>query len=111
MGEVDIAKQAPNVTRMKILGAKIVPVSFGLKTLKEAVDSAFESYARNYRDSIYCIGSALGPHPFPLMVRDFQYCIGEESREQFKTMTGSCRMRSAPASAAAAIRPVRSRPS
>ena len=88
MGEVDIAKQAPNVTRMKILGAKIVPVSFGLKTLKEAVDSAFESYARNYKDSIYCIGSALGPHPFPLMVRDFQYCIGEESREQFKTMTG-----------------------
>lgn len=88
MGEVDIAKQAPNVTRMKILGAKVVPVSFGLKTLKEAVDSAFESYARNYRDSIYCIGSALGPHPFPLMVRDFQFCIGEESREQFKSMTG-----------------------
>ena len=88
MGEVDIAKQAPNVTRMKILGAKVVPVSFGLKTLKEAVDSAFESYARNYKDSIYCIGSALGPHPFPLMVRDFQFCIGEESREQFKAMTG-----------------------
>ena len=88
MGEVDIAKQAPNVTRMKILGAKVVPVSFGLKTLKEAVDSAFESYARNSKDSIYCIGSALGPHPFPLMVRDFQFCIGEESREQFKAMTG-----------------------
>ncbi len=88
MGEVDIAKQAPNVTRMRILGAKVVPVSFGLKTLKEAVDSAFESYAKNYKDSIYCIGSALGPHPFPLMVRDFQYCIGEESREQFKAMTG-----------------------
>ena len=67
MGEVDIAKQAPNVTRMKILGAKVVPVSFGLKTLKEAVDSAFESYARNYKDSIYCIGSALGPHPFKAM--------------------------------------------
>ena len=88
MGEVDIAKQAPNVTRMKILGAKVVPVSFGLKTLKEAVDSAFESYAKNYKDSIYCIGSVLGPHPFPLMVRDFQFCIGEESREQFKSMTG-----------------------
>ncbi len=88
MGEVDIAKQAPNVSRMKILGAKVVPVSFGLKTLKEAVDSAFESYARNYRDSIYCIGSVLGPHPFPLMVRDFQFCIGEESREQFLEMTG-----------------------
>ena len=88
MGEVDIAKQAPNVTRMKILGAKVVPVSFGQKTLKEAVDSAFESYARNYKDSIYCIGTAAGPHPFPLMVRDFQVCIGEESRQQFLDMTG-----------------------
>ncbi len=88
MGEVDIAKQAPNVTRMKILGAKVVPVTHGLKTLKEAVDSAFESYAKNYKDSIYCIGSALGPHPFPLMVRDFQMVIGQEAREQFLEMTG-----------------------
>ena len=88
MGEVDIAKQAPNVTRMKILGAKVVPVSHGLKTLKEAVDSAFESYAKNYNDSIYCIGSALGPHPFPLMVRDFQSVIGYEAKEQFVEMTG-----------------------
>ncbi len=88
MGEVDIAKQAPNVTRMKILGAKVVPVSFGLKTLKEAVDSAFASYLANYKESIYCIGSALGPHPFPLMVRDFQMCIGIEAREQFLDMTG-----------------------
>ncbi|MEG0641281.1 MAG: tryptophan synthase subunit beta [Clostridium sp.] len=88
MGEVDILKQAPNVTRMKILGAKVVPVSHGLKTLKEAVDSAFESYAKNYKDSIYCIGSALGPHPFPLMVRDFQSVIGYEAKDQFKEMTG-----------------------
>lgn len=88
MGEVDIAKQAPNVTRMKILGAKVIPVSFGQKTLKEAVDSAFMSYAKNYKDSIYCIGTAAGPHPFPLMVRDFQMCIGEESRQQFLDMTG-----------------------
>lgn len=88
MGEVDIAKQAPNVTRMKILGAKVVPVSHGLKTLKEAVDSAFESYAKNYKDSIYCIGSALGPHPFPLMVRDFQSVVGYEAKDQFKEMTG-----------------------
>ena len=88
MGEVDIAKQAPNVTRMKILGAKVIPVSHGQKTLKEAVDSAFESYAKNYKDSIYCIGTAAGPHPFPLMVRDFQFCIGEESRQQFMDMTG-----------------------
>lgn len=88
MGEVDIAKQAPNVTRMKVLGAKVVPVSHGLKTLKEAVDSAFEAYAKNYKDSIYCIGSALGPHPFPLMVRDFQSVIGYEAKDQFKEMTG-----------------------
>lgn len=88
MGEVDIAKQAPNVTRMKILGANVVPVTHGLKTLKEAVDSAFESYAKNYNDSIYCIGSVVGPHPFPLMVRDFQSVIGYEAKEQFKEMTG-----------------------
>lgn len=88
MGEVDIAKQAPNVSRMKILGAKVVPVSHGLRTLKEAVDSAFESYAKNYKDSIYCIGSTLGPHPFPLMVRDFQSVIGYEAKDQFKEMTG-----------------------
>ena len=72
MGEVDIAKQAPNVTRMKILGTNVVPVTHGLKTLKEAVDAAFEAYAREYKDAIYCIGSCLGPHPFPTMVRDFQ---------------------------------------
>lgn len=88
MGEVDIAKQAPNVARMKVLGAEIVTVTRGLKTLKEAVDSAFESYSKNYKDSIYCIGSALGPHPFPLMVRDFQKVIGVEAREQFIEMTG-----------------------
>ncbi|MBE5801676.1 MAG: tryptophan synthase subunit beta [Clostridiales bacterium] len=88
MGEVDIAKQAPNVTRMKILGAKVVPVTHGLKTLKEAVDSAFDAYARDYKDAIYCIGSALGPHPFPLMVRDFQMVVGSEMRDQFHEMTG-----------------------
>ncbi|MEG1687984.1 MAG: tryptophan synthase subunit beta [Angelakisella sp.] len=88
MGVVDIAKQQPNVQRMKILGATVVPVTAGLQTLKEAVDSAFASYAKNYKDSIYCIGSALGPHPFPLMVRDFQMCVGIEAREQFMEMTG-----------------------
>ena len=88
MGEVDIAKQAPNVTRMKILGANVVPVSHGLKTLKEAVDAAFEAYAKEYKDAVYCIGSCLGPHPFPMMVRDFQMVVGQEMREQFKEMTG-----------------------
>ena len=88
MGEVDIVKQAPNVTRMKILGAKVVPVSHGLKTLKEAVDSAFESYMNSYKDSIYCIGSVVGPHPFPMMVRDFHMVVGIEARQQYMEMTG-----------------------
>ncbi len=88
MGEVDIAKQAPNVARMKLLGAKVVPVSHGLKTLKEAVDSAFEAYMEQYKDAIYCIGSVVGPHPFPMMVRDFQMVVGEEAKSQFKEMTG-----------------------
>lgn len=88
MGEVDIKKQAPNVMRMKMLGANVVPVTHGLKTLKEAVDAAFEGYMRDYKDAIYCIGSAVGPHPFPLMVRDFQAVVGYEARDQFKEMTG-----------------------
>ena len=83
MGEVDIAKEHPNVVRMKILGAKVVPATHGLKTLKEAVDSAFEAYLADTKNSIYCIGSVVGPHPFPMMVRDFQSIIGLEAREQF----------------------------
>ncbi|QOQ97467.1 tryptophan synthase subunit beta [Helicobacter winghamensis] len=88
MGEVDIAKEHPNVIRMKILGAKVIPVSFGAKTLKEAVDSAFGAYLQDLDNSIYAIGSVVGPHPFPKMVRDFQAIIGVESREQFLEMTG-----------------------
>lgn len=88
MGEVDIKKQAPNVARMKLLGARVVPVSAGLKTLKEAVDTAFEAYAKEYKTAIYCIGTAAGPHPFPLMVRDFQQVVGDEARAQFIETTG-----------------------
>ena len=88
MGEVDIEKQHPNVIRMKMLGANVVPVTHGLKTLKEAVDAAFDAYLKEYDNAIYCIGSALGPHPFPMMVRDFQSVIGIEAREQFLEMTG-----------------------
>lgn len=88
MGEVDIAKQHPNVIRMKMLGANVIPVTHGLKTLKEAVDAAFDAYLKEYDRAIYCIGSALGPHPFPKMVRDFQAIIGIEAREQFLDMTG-----------------------
>ncbi|MDK2041553.1 tryptophan synthase subunit beta [Aliarcobacter butzleri] len=88
MGEVDIAKEHPNVVRMKILGAKVVPATHGLKTLKEAVDSAFEAYLADTKNSIYCIGSVVGPHPFPMMVRDFQSVIGFEAREQFLEQEG-----------------------
>ncbi|MBC2605476.1 tryptophan synthase subunit beta [Pelagicoccus albus] len=88
MGEVDIAKEHPNVVRMKILGAEVVPVSHGLKTLKEAVDSAFQSYLKDPVNTIYCIGSVVGPHPFPMMVREFQRVVGIEAREQFMEMTG-----------------------
>ena len=83
MGEVDIAKEHPNVVRMKILGAEVVPATHGLKTLKEAVDSAFGKYVETYDESIYCIGSVVGPHPFPMMVRDFQSIVGHEAKEQF----------------------------
>ncbi len=83
MGEVDIVKEHPNVVRMKILGAKVVPATHGLKTLKEAVDSAFEAYIQDPESTIYCIGSVVGPHPFPMMVRDFQSVIGFEAKEQF----------------------------
>lgn len=88
MGAVDIKKQAPNVARMKILGARVVEVTDGLQTLKEAVDAAFAAYSREYKDAIYCIGSVVGPHPFPMMVRDFQSVVGIEARAQFIEMTG-----------------------
>ncbi len=88
MGEVDMAKEHPNVVRMKVLGATVVPVSHGLKTLKEAVDSAFQAYLKDPETTIYCIGSVVGPHPFPMMVRDFQRVVGIEAREQFQEMTG-----------------------
>ena len=88
MGSVDIKKQAPNVARMKILGANVVEVTHGLATLKEAVDAAFDAYAKDYENSMYCIGSVVGPHPFPMMVREFQSVVGFEAREQFLEMTG-----------------------
>ena len=75
MGEVDIAKEHPNVVRMRILGANVIPVTHGRKTLKEAVDSAFEAYLKDPQTQFYAIGSVVGPHPFPMMVRDFQSII------------------------------------
>ena len=82
MGEIDIEKEHPNVTKMKILGCKLVPVSRGTRTLKDAVDSAFEEYLRDPVNFIYAIGSVVGPHPFPMMVRDFQSVVGKEARQQ-----------------------------
>jgi tryptophan synthase beta chain len=83
MGEIDIAKEHPNVVKMKILGCKLVPVSRGTRTLKDAVDSAFEEYMKDPVNFLYAIGSVVGPHPFPKMVRDFQSIIGREARAQF----------------------------
>jgi tryptophan synthase beta chain len=88
MGQVDIAKELPNVTKMRILGCKLVAVTRGAATLKEAVDSAFEEYLTNPSDYLYAIGSVVGPHPFPMMVRDFQSIIGREAREQFQAKHG-----------------------
>ncbi|MCC5840951.1 MAG: tryptophan synthase subunit beta [Opitutales bacterium] len=88
MGEVDIRKEHPNVVRMRILGANVVPVTHGRKTLKEAVDAAFAAYMKDPVNQIYCIGSVVGPHPFPMMVRDFQSIIGREAKERFAEMTG-----------------------
>ena len=88
MGEIDIEKEAPNVTRMKLLGATVVPVGFGGRSLKEAVDSAFQAYVPQADTALFAIGSVVGPHPFPMMVRNFQHVVGIESREQFQEMTG-----------------------
>ena len=88
MGQIDIEKEHPNVTKMRILGCKLVPVTRGAATLKEAVDSAFDEYLTNPTDYLYAIGSVVGPHPFPMMVRDFQSIIGREAREQFQAKHG-----------------------
>jgi len=84
MGAIDIAKEHPNVVKMKILGCKLVPVERGTKTLKDAVDSAFDEYLLDPKNFFYAIGSVVGPHPFPKMVRDFQSIIGKEARQQFQ---------------------------
>jgi tryptophan synthase beta chain len=82
MGEVDIKRQYPNVFSMKLLGAEIVPVTHGTKTLKDAVNEALKYWIENLSDTHYLLGSALGPHPFPTIVRDFQAIIGKEIKEQ-----------------------------
>lgn len=88
MGEIDVKKQAPNVIRMKMLGAKVVSVKSGTRSLKDAVDSAFGEFLKDPQNTFFGIGSVVGPHPFPMMVRDFQRIVGEEAKVQFKQMTG-----------------------
>ena len=88
MGSVDMARQALNVFRMKLLGATVIPVESGSKTLKDAVNEALRDWVTNVRSTYYLLGSALGPHPYPMMVRDFHRVIGEEARAQARKITG-----------------------
>jgi len=88
MGEVDVARQAPNVLRMRLLGATVVPVSSGSKTLKDALNEAMRDWVTNVDSTFYIIGTVAGPHPYPAMVRDFQSVIGRESKEQMLAQTG-----------------------
>jgi tryptophan synthase beta chain len=88
MGTVDIARQQPNVYRMKLLGAEVRPVSSGSRTLKDAINEAIRDWVTNVNDTHYLLGSVLGPHPYPQMVRDFQAVIGREAREQMLAATG-----------------------
>jgi len=88
MGEVDIKRQALNVFRMQLLGAEVVPVKSGSRTLKDAVNEAIRDWVSNVKDTHYLIGSVVGPHPYPMMVRDFQSIIGKEVKEQIITLEG-----------------------
>ena len=88
MGEVDIERQKPNVFRMNLLGAEVRPVSSGSRTLKDAMNEALRDWVANVHDTFYIIGSAAGPHPYPMMVRDFQTVIGNETRAQLQEREG-----------------------
>lgn len=88
MGAEDVARQAPNVARMKMLGATVVPVTSGTKTLKDALNEAMRDWVTNVDDTFYIIGTAAGPHPYPMMVRDFQSVIGRETKEQSLAQIG-----------------------
>jgi tryptophan synthase beta chain len=88
MGAVDMARQAPNVERMRLLGARVRPVESGAKTLKDAINEALRDWVTNVRTTHYLLGSVLGPHPYPAMVRDFHRVIGQEARAQIIAQTG-----------------------
>ena len=88
MGATDVERQQPNVFRMKLLGAEVVPVTSGAATLKDAMNEGLRDWVANVHDTYYCIGTVAGPHPFPMMVRDFQSVIGTEAREQMLASEG-----------------------
>lgn len=88
MGKIDVERQAPNVARMKLLGARVIPVESGAQTLKDATNEAIRDWVARVDDTFYVIGSVVGPHPYPFMVRQFQRVIGEEARRQFHQQTG-----------------------
>src|ERR1700709_2815027 len=88
MGVVDVERQKPNVLRMRALGAEVRPVESGSKTLKDAMNEALRDWVTNVADTFYCIGTVAGPHPYPMMVRDFQSVIGRETREQMHAAEG-----------------------
>ena len=89
MGEVDMARQEPNVFRMRLLGAEVIPVTSGSRTLKDAINEAIRDWVTNVRTTHYILGSVLGPHPYPMIVRDFQSVIGRETLAQLKKRTGA----------------------
>ncbi len=90
MGEVDMQRQRINVYRMRLLGAEVIPVSSGSKTLKDALNEALRDWVTNVDDTFYIIGTVAGPHPYPMMVRDFQSVIGRETRQQVRAQVGRC---------------------
>ncbi len=92
MGATDVERQAPNVFRMKLLGAEVIPVTSGRGTLKDAMNDALRDWVTNVRDTFYCIGTVAGPHPYPAMVRDFQSIIGKETRWQLEEQEGAGRL-------------------
>ncbi len=90
MGEEDMERQRLNVFRMELLGAEVVPVASGSRTLKDAINEAIRDWVTNVETTFYVIGSVVGPHPYPMIVRDFQKVIGEETKEQLKSKKAAC---------------------
>lgn len=101
MGAKDVARQSPNVFRMRLMGAEVIPVTSGSATLKDACNEAMRDWSGSYEKAHYLLGTAAGPHPFPTIVREFQRIIGEETKNKYLSAKVACPMRSSPVSAAA----------